>query len=189
MTVSINGTGSMSVWRWAFWLGAAALLAAPAIAMQFTHEVKWTWFDFAFLGALLAGIGGAFEWLAGRSASLAYRCGVAIILLAAFLLIVVNGAVGIIGDEDNPANLMFGGVLAVAAVGGAIGRFRPHGMARAMVATAVAEILVGGIALAGGIGANAPSWPWDVVLASVFFTVLWLSAAWLFARAARQSAG
>jgi len=84
---------------------------------------------------------------------------------------------------------MFGAVLAVAAIGGAIGRFRPSGMARAMVAAATAEMLVGGVALAGGMGASAPSWPWDVVLASAFFTVLWLGAAWLFARAASQSAG
>ena len=147
MTAGIKRAGSMNAWRWTFWLGAAALLAAPAIAMQFTHEVRWTWFDFAFLGALLAGVGGAFEWLAGRSASLAYRGGVALILLAAFLLIVVNGAVGIIGDEDNPANLMFGGVLAVAAIGAAVARFRPAGMARAMVAAGIAEVLVAGIAL------------------------------------------
>jgi hypothetical protein len=45
--------------------------------------------------------------------------------VAAFILIWMNLAVGIIGSEDNPANLMYGGVLAVAIVGAFMVRFRP----------------------------------------------------------------
>jgi hypothetical protein len=54
----------------------------------------------------------------------------------------MNLAVGIIGSEDNPANLMYGGVLAVGIIGAIIARFEPHGMARALVATTLATSAV-----------------------------------------------
>ena len=62
----------------------------------------------------------------------------------------INLAVGVIGSEENPANLMFGGVLAVGIVGAVVARFRPRGMARALVSTAVAQTTVGVIAPARG---------------------------------------
>ena len=68
----------------------------------------------------------------------------------------MNLAVGIIGTEDNPANLMYGGVLAVGIVGAIIARFQPHGMARALVATALAQALVAVIALIAGLGFAGP---------------------------------
>ena len=41
----------------------------------------------------------------------------------------------IIGSEDHPANRMYHGVLAVGFLGALIARFRPRGMALALVAT------------------------------------------------------
>ena len=55
------------------------------------------------------------------------------------MLVWINLAVGIIGSEDNPANLMYGGVLAVGVAGAVAARFRPGGMARALAATALAQ--------------------------------------------------
>jgi hypothetical protein len=51
----------------------------------------------------------------------------------------MNLAVGVIGTEDDPANLMYVGVLAVGIIGAIIARFRPHGMARTLFATALAQ--------------------------------------------------
>ena len=48
-------------WRIAGWGLAAALLIAPAIAMQFTHQVVWTAIDFATFGAMLLATGAAIE--------------------------------------------------------------------------------------------------------------------------------
>src|SRR5918998_5011915 len=72
----------------------------------------------------------------------AYRSVVGVALAAAFILVWINLAVGVIGTEDDLANLMYVGVLAVGIIGAIISRFRPHGMARALFATAIAQALV-----------------------------------------------
>ena len=169
-----------SYWRIAAWSAAALLLLLPLVAMQFTDEVHWTTADFVVFGAMLACAGGAFElaarmtliWpiaplSASRSRPRSFSSG-------------ANGAVGIIGSEDNPANLMFGGVLAVGLVGAVVARFRPQGMVRALVATALAQALVAVVAAVAGMG--------YIFVATAFFGALWLGSAWLFRRAALQQA-
>jgi hypothetical protein len=98
----------------------------------------------------------------------------------------MNFAVGIIGTEDNPANLMFAGVPAVAIVGAAIARFQPLGMACALVATALAQALVAVITLIAGLGSTGPSWPGDILFLTRFFAALWVGSALLFRKAARE---
>ncbi len=66
----------------------------------------------------------------------AYKSAVYLALAAALLIVGINLAVGIIVTEDNPANLIYIGVLAVGIIGAVIARFLPHGMVRAMFATA-----------------------------------------------------
>jgi hypothetical protein len=90
--------------------------------------------------------------------------------------------VGIIGSEENPANLMFAGVLAVGVIGACIARFRSQGMAHALIATALAQALVAVIALIAGLG-EPPLW-----LLTAFYVALWLTSAGLFRKAARQLA-
>jgi len=169
-----------SRWRIAAWGTAALLLLLPLVAMQFTGEVNWSAADFAVFGTLLACAGGAFELAARMTRNTAYRAAVGVALAAAFLLVWANGAVGIIGSEGNPANLMFAGVLAVGLVGAAVARLRPRGMARALVATALAQALVAVIALVAGMG--------HILVATAFFGALWLASAWLFRRATLEPA-
>ena len=116
----------------------------------------------------------------------AYRFAVGVALAAAFILLWVNGAVGIIGDESNDANMMYFGVLAVGFIGAIIARFRPLGMARALYATALAQVLVAAIALIAGLGSAGPIWPRDILILTGFFVALWLLSAWLFRNAARK---
>ena len=91
-----------------------------------------------------------YELAARKTGNIAYRAAVGVALAAALLLVWINLAVGIIGNEDNPANLMYIGVLAVGTIGAIIARFQPHGMARALFATALAQGLVVVIALIAG---------------------------------------
>src|SRR3712207_3518377 len=148
-----------SRWRIAIWGTAAFLLLLPLIAMQFTNEMKWDHTDFIVFGVMLFGACGVFELAARMTPSFAYRAAVGIAVVAAFILIWMNLAVGVIGSEDNPANLMYAGVLAVAITGAFIVRFRPHGMARVLVATAFAQALVGLITLVAGLGSTGENWP------------------------------
>ena len=166
-----------SRWRMAIWGTAALVLLLPLVAMQFTDEVNWTETDFGVMGAMLAAACGTYELAARMTGNRAYRAAVGVALVAAFILVWMNLAVGIIGTEHDPANLMFGGVLAVGIIGAVIARFQPHGMARASVATALAQALVGVIALIIG--------SVEAVILTGFFVALWLTSARLFRKAAR----
>lgn len=157
------------------------LLLVPLVAMRFTDEVKWKPFDFVAAGALLFGAGLAYEFVSRKSAGAPYRAGVGVAVAAGLLLVWVNLAVGVIGSEDNPANLMYVGVLAVGVVGAALARLEPRGMARTLFAMALAQALVPVMALlvrqtqgetaARLIGVNA------------FFALLFAGSAFLFRRA------
>lgn len=175
-------------WRWVAWGAAASLLLLPAIAMQFTDEVSWSVGDFVVFGAMLLAVGIPFELAARASGDTTFRWAVGVALGAAFLLVWMSLGVGIIGADGDPANQMYFGVLAVGIVGACAARFRPAGMARALVATAVAQAVVGLIAIFGGLG-RPWSGPLELVLLNGFFVVLFLGSAWLFGRAAPGEAG
>ncbi len=176
---NISGDRPRNRWRVPIWGTAALLLMVPLVAMQFTEEVNWDLPDFMFMGVMLTAACGTYELAARVTSSSAYRTAVAIAVAASFLLIWINLAVGIVGDEDNPANLMFGGVIAVAVAGALIARFEPAGMARAMNAAAIAQGLVAVIVLVMG--------HFTFVLAA-FFVALWLLSAGLFRKAGRDQA-
>lgn len=164
-------------WRIAGWSFAAALLLTPLIAMRFTGEVNWTVSDFIFAGLLIGGTGFLIELAVRKAPSHAYRAAVILALAAAFLIIWANGAVGMIGDEDNPYNLLFGGVILLALGGAVAARFRASGMAYAISAAAIAHacVAIAGIStdLRGGVF-------------SMVFAGLWLLSAALFRKAARE---
>jgi len=123
-------------------LAPAAILVAPLLAMQFTDEVNWSLLDFIVMGILLFGAGLTYILISRISVSIVYRTAVGIAVLAGLLLIWINLAVGIIGSEDNPANLLYIGVLAIGIIGAWITHLRPFGMVRTMFATALAQMLV-----------------------------------------------
>jgi hypothetical protein len=177
------------LWRIARWAGATGLLLVPLVAMRFTEEVDWTAFDFVFAAAMLYGVCALYELAIRLNGDVAYRMGTVVALAAGFLTIWVNGAVGIIGDEDNPYNLMFGGVLLIAMVGAVLARFRAEGMARAMVAAAAGEILIAVIVVAIAAGANEPPGLPGLVMLILGFAGMWTLSAALFWTAARGQAG
>ena len=174
-----------NTWRIVAWSIAGLILLLPLVAMQFTDEVKWDVSDFAFAALLIFGTGILFELAVKRVDNLAYRAAVGVALGAAFLLVWVNAAVGIIGSENNNVNMMYGGVLAVGVIGTAIARFKPKGMARAMFAMALAQASVAVVALITDLGAAA-SGPVEIVLVNGFFVALFVGSALLFLHAEKS---
>jgi hypothetical protein len=171
------------------WSAVALLLVLPLAAMQFTNEVNWTGSDFVLAGVMLGGTGLFIELAMRMNRDPAYRAAAAIALLAALFLIWATLAVGVIGSEEDPVNLMFPGVLGIGLAGAMLARFRPTGMARTLAAMSVAQVATGAIALTAGAGMTDPRWPWDIFGATLFFTGAWLVSARLFAgagAAARQ---
>lgn len=173
-----RGLGSRH--RLAVWSGGAALMLLPVLVLRLAEGSTGDPGDFVFLAILLAGVGGAYELATRATDRNAYPVAVAIAVGAALLNVWITLAVGIIGSEDNPANWMYAGPLAIAVAGSALARFRPAGMARSMAAAAIAQLLVFMVALVAGLGFTGPI--------TMFFTGLWLISAWLFGRAARAAA-
>ena len=177
-----------SPWRLLLWGMPTALLVAPAVAMQFTSEVQWTPFDFFFASVLLYGSAATADLTMRKSGSAAYRLGVGLAVLASFLLIWVNGAVGVIGNEDNPANLVFIVIIMIAAAGAVAAKFEARGMARAMTIAFVLNAAIAvGVPIYGWGADEHPGMPGLVALIGVFAMMWGLSAA-LFAKAARDQA-
>ena len=165
-------------WSLAIWGTAACLLLLPAIAMRFPGSgVDWGARDFIIMGVMFTIACGSYELATRLSDSIAYRAGAGMAIVTAFLTVWVNMAVGMLGSEQNPANLLFGGVLAIGLIGALVARFRPQGMARAMQATAAAQGAMALYALFGGYA--------DVTLHIGAFVLPWLLSGWLFNKAAR----
>ena len=170
------------------WGTAVLLLLLPAVVMRFTSEMNWDETDFIVWGAMLALAAGAYELATRMSPNRAYRAGAAVAVLTSFLLVWVNLAVGFIGSEDNPANLMFFGVIGIAVVGSLIARFRAEGMAKAMLTAAAAHALIAPITLIVGWGMMEPPGAVALILLILVFTMPWLLSAALFRRAAEDEA-
>lgn len=105
------------------------------------------------------------------------------VLGTAMLLIWVIGAVGLIGVEGDPFDLLYGGVIGVAAIGALVVRFRPAGMELALYWAAVAQCLVVVVALILGKQHHPVSSTPEIVLSNGFFVALWVASARLFRRA------
>ena len=115
-----------------------------------------------------------------------YRFAIVLALATAFVLVWLIGAVGVIGVEGDPFDLMYFAVLAVGIVGAIITRLQPRGMARALFATALAQALVTVIALIAGKHQSSVSSVPEILILNGFFIALFLGSAWLFGNAARE---
>ena len=165
-------------------LVTAFILLLPLVAMHFTDEVVWGVADFAVAGALLFGTGFTYALIARKVDRVVYRFAIGVALATALLLVWLNLAVGVIGTEDDPANLMYVGVLAVGIVGSVAARLEPHRMALALLATALAQSLVAVVAVAARLGSPS-SGPGEILILNGLFVALFVGSAWLFERAAR----
>jgi len=74
-------------------LGTGFLLLIPLIAMQFTSEVNWNLLDFVVMGILLFSTGVTYELVVKRISNETLRITASILLVAAFLLVWVTGAI------------------------------------------------------------------------------------------------
>src|SRR5688500_13970176 len=110
----------------------------------------WTLFDFVVAGVLLFTAACAYQLVARNATGNAYRLAVGVAVGAALMLVWVVGAVGVVGEEGDRADLMYLGVIAVGIVGAIAARFRPDGMAWALLAMALAQALAAVIALLAG---------------------------------------
>ncbi|MES2119421.1 MAG: hypothetical protein V4513_02470 [Pseudomonadota bacterium] len=170
-------------WRIVGWGTAVVLLTLPAVL-----GAPWTIEDYVFASVMFGIVGGLIELAVRTSRNPWYRGGALIAVAASFLLVWINGAVGIIGDEGNPANFMFLAVILIALAGAIVARFRADGMARAMAVVAAAQALVGVVAGAYRLGASEPPGLLGVLILIGGFTGMWGVSALMFRKAAQAAA-
>ena len=179
--MSIAKTDITRGWAWVrplLWGGAGVLLLIPLAAMNFAPALgfNWTLSDFLFAALLIGGVGLAFELALRISPSWYYRGGAALGLAAGFFLTWANGAVGYIGSEDNPYNLVFFAVVALAFAGALVSAFKARGMAWTMLAAGLVHALAG----FGGAAEDPRTIP-----ITIAFVGMWLGSARLFQLSAR----
>lgn len=135
----------VNLWRIIGWGGLALLLLAPLVAMQFSDEVDWDETDFIVAGVIFAIVGGFVELAVRASSNWFYRIGAFFAIFSGFIVVWVNLAVGMIGNEDNPVNLLFIVVVLGALAGAILARFRSEEMAHAMFVAGGAQALIAAI--------------------------------------------
>ena len=111
------------------------------LSMQFTDEIQWNE-ALAYIVILLA-VGGVYElwqWLKTRDRT--YRIAFGVGLAGVLFLGWVSGAVGIIGSENQPVNLLYWSVPVIGLIGSLVSRFKPHGMALTLFAVALVQFLI-----------------------------------------------
>ncbi len=118
------------------------ILFIPFMAMQFSNEVNWSLFDFIFAGVFIFGIGSIYKLLTRKKGNIIYRISTGLFLISILMIIWINGAVGILGIEGNPANFLYGGVILTGIFGSLIAQFKSKGMAITLFSMAVVQLLV-----------------------------------------------
>jgi hypothetical protein len=167
------------------------LLLIPLTAKLTMVNMLWTAEDFIAAGILLFGAGLMFVLIARLGNNNTYRLAAGLGVAAGLLLVWANLAVGLVGSEDNPVNLLYGLVLAVALIGSIAARFRPLGMSNAMYAASLTYVVITIIALfiwKAEPEATEPSvLRINEIIANGLFAAVWASAGWLFRRASTFS--
>ncbi|WBH15848.1 hypothetical protein [Sphingomonas radiodurans] len=165
-------------WRVTGWSIAALVLLLPLAAMQVTREVDWTASDFVFAGMLIGSAGLVIELTFRRHSHRSSRMGAALLTATSLALIWIDAAVGIINDDHATLNLIYPGIVILALVVAAVGRFRTVALARGSAGAAAMLAVTGVIAVI----ASDPAFAASVVAFHLTFVVAFLTAAALFHR-------
>jgi hypothetical protein len=184
-----DGGRRRSLWKVPAFITALVLLI-PLVRNLFVYGWDWDLRGFLFVGGvgtLLFGAGLTYQMITKKLATPAYRAAVGVALVTAFLLVWGNFVQA--ADGVNPDAMMYLSVPLVGIICAAIARFRPHGMARALFVTALAQALVLAIAL---IVRNPQVTPWTPAVlrgfgSNAFFIMLFAGSALLFRKASGDS--
>jgi len=175
--------------RLTIWAGIVlAILFFPLILTVNGSHVDgqgwhWTVSDFAFIFIVLLGSAVVFELVARKMHTRAHRIALAASVLSGLLLVYINAAVGIIG-EDNPGNLMYPGVIVLGLIVAAVGRFTAQAIIRALLVMATTLFIVTMVTPIF-FSRFEPS-PWKTVALDAMFIIFFLGSIQLFRQAERQ---
>lgn len=164
-------------------IGAAMLLIIPLTAKLFLEGFEWSGADFFAAWILFFSAGLTYRLVAGRIKNNMYRAAVGLAVFTGLFLIWSNLAVGLIDSEDNPANLMYLGVIAIGFLGAIISKFQPKKMAFVLFSLAFAHAVITGAALIARLDLAPESSAVEILGVNGFFAVLWIGSGLLFLNA------
>ena len=158
-------------------LVALGLLMVPLVASQVVKGWNWNAGTFVFLYVLFFGTGLAYALIARKMGVWSYKAGVGVALVAGFALGWSNMVH--VADSENPANLVYYGVLAVGCVGAWLARLEARGLARTLFAMATTLALIALILPSGA----PPYLARNMVIGHVVFVALFTASGLLFRHA------
>ncbi len=162
-------------------LVTAGFLLIPLLGTLLVDDWNWGWRGFAVIGAFVFGAALAYELAVKGMSNKSYRTAMGLAVATALVLSWMNFVLAV---DANLGNFMYLGVVVVGLVGAAIARLRPRGMALAMAAMAVAQLLVPLIALVLRKTGVTPEAVVPVIRLNGVFIVVFAISAFLFRRAA-----
>jgi hypothetical protein len=166
----------------------AILLLIPLIAMQFTQEVNWDLFDFIVAGFLLFSTGAVYKLVTRKKGNIIYKLAMAVALASGLFLVWANLAVGIIGSENNPINIIYFAVVLAAIIVSVIIRFRAASMAYLMFSMTAAFVIIPVTLLfsKGMFSDEFPTNAYGLFVIHGFFGIQFIISALLFYRADQE---
>lgn len=115
-------------------LVSLGLLMVPLVASRVVDGWNWPAGTFVFVYVLFFGTGMAYALIARKMRAWSYKAGVGLALVAGFALGWSNWVH--VADSENPANLVYFGVLALGGAGACLARLEARGLARTLFAMA-----------------------------------------------------
>ena len=174
-----KATWNSKPWRIAAWVVAACVMLVP-LSVQLTHgDFGWHLGDFVAVAIVLLSVCAIFDLAARASPNLPYLAGAGAGLAAGFGLFVVNGAVGLVGSEDEAHNVYFFVAIGIAIIGSFIAKGRAVPMSRTMLAAATSHIVVSAVLLIEANGVSDGD-PLAEIIGLSIFALVWLASATFF---------
>ncbi len=166
-----------------------ALLLVPLTGKFTLDGWNWSGSDYFFAWVVFSITTFVFRFLVTRPmANLAYKAGVALAVLAGFLVFWITAAVQIIGD-DNPGNLFYILTILCGFIGVGLARFQPAGLAKVAFAMAAALILIPAVSVLLWPADFNPGYARVQLLSSCFATMFVASGLLLRHAALPQNSG
>ncbi len=158
-------------------LVALGLLMVPLVASRIIDGWNWRAGAFVFTYVLFFATGMAYALIARKMSAWAYKAGVALALVTGFALGWSNMVH--VSDSENPANLLYFGVLVVGGVGAWLARLEARGLAWALFAMA-ASLAVIALLLPSG---APPEMARNMAVGHGVFVALFIASGLLFRHA------
>jgi hypothetical protein len=158
-------------------LGALAVLMVPLVASRAVQGWNWPPGAFVRVYVLFFLTGMLYAAIARKMGAWSYKAGVGVALAAGFALGWSNMVH--VADSENPANLVYYGVLAVGGVGAWLARLQARGLARTLFAMAATLALIAVMLPSGA----PPYLARNMAIGHVAFVALFTASGLLFRHA------